>query len=175
MKAFITIISAPGEFLKVRQRIRNISFDERVKISNCYDVTGFCDIIVETAYEGSLEGFFEDVVDVINKISEVNKLTTYLVYAHSTEKSTEKPISGYIFIGAIPSQITNVYKELSKLQGIVSSNIVSGEYDIIGVTTVPLAEMPEFISKIQNISGLKWSRTCISQDVFRALKGGPQV
>lgn len=175
LKAFITIIAAPGGFQRVRSRIQNLSLGEKARIGNCHDVTGLCDVIAEVFYEGTLREFFEEVINEITKLQEVNKVTTYPVYRHSVARTTQEPVRGYIFIGALPKQVVFVQEELSKLEEIVSTNVVAGEYDIIAVTTNPLQEMTKFARRMQDISGIKWSRTCIPHDVFRTLKEMPQV
>lgn len=171
LKAVITIVAMPSTFSKVRALINNLfSKDPYVTLISNYDVSGFCDIIMEITFKGQIEEFHDKVLSKFLSLSDVNKTTTFpITKASPKENTSQLPVTGFIFINAIPQQIDDVQQELVKIDNIISADIIGGEYDIMAKTVIPINKLPEFVYQIQTLNGIIWSRTCIPLDVFRAL------
>lgn len=167
MKAIIAITVQQGTFKLVRQKIQMFSFGPHTKIISCYDVTGICDVIVEVDFDGCLADLFEEVITTLYKEENINKVTTFPAYYSSPNKQGTDPLTGFLFIQVIPSQIKFVEKELYKLDEIASTSVVAGGYDIIARTTCPLQKMSDFHETKIVIGGIKRTTTCTPLDLYR--------
>jgi hypothetical protein len=172
MRVAVTINAMPGTFQKLRESIVPVfNKTSNIKISSIHDVYGFCDLICELDFEGKTEDIYDDICTRLTSIPEVKRTNTHIVIHKSPpEKSFRNPITGYVFISAIPELIKATQEELIKLSHVISCEIISGEYDILVRTDIPIHLLEEFSLQIQSAKGFRSSDTCIPHDVFRFLQ-----
>ena len=172
MKAFVSIVTTPGEFYTVQRKLKKLwpTRKSNPEILDFDVVVGFCDIIVEVSVKDTKE-LLEKVLDKLMKIPEISVLRTFISIiepAPSTPaKKTEEVTTGYVFINVVPEKARDVLKSLLEISGVTSADLILGEYDIVAKSTVPLYLLPDKISDMQKVDGVKRSVTCIPVSVIK--------
>ncbi len=74
------------------------------------------------------------------------------------------PIKAFVLIVVDPAMTTEVYKQLSAVDGISEVYQVMGPYDIVAVIEVPnLSDVPAVISRhIRRVEGIESTTTCVT-------------
>jgi DNA-binding Lrp family transcriptional regulator len=180
IKAYIFIITSPGQFVEARERIRQ-KWPERewpeggwpegrwpegmrALISSVHILTGFADLIVKVVTK-DLPGLW-GVVDSIAELEEVSKTMTLLASVPSETRAigtdTQEKTTAFILIDGLPHKTKHIQSKLCEFEDIVDCDIVLGDYDIIIQTSVQLNQLLRYIKKIQKIDGVKKTVTSIT-------------
>jgi DNA-binding Lrp family transcriptional regulator len=87
----------------------------------------------------------------------------------STQQSPPKErrylsVKAFVLIVVDPAVTTEVYEQLSGVEGIAEVHQVMGPYDLVAVIDVPtLSDVPAVISKhIRRVDGIESTTTCVT-------------
>ena len=161
-----------GKFYEVRDSLNEIRSDIGKRIVSLDILVGVFDIIIEATAD-TPEDFFRDILRRIIEIPQISNITTFTVIRPSPyRRETEAPLTGYIFVSAVPQRSVEVQDRLSQLPDVVSVDLLLGTYDILLKTTAPVHTLPDYIDELQKVveGGIKRSTTCMPVEIVRRLR-----
>jgi len=128
-------------------------------------ITGYADIVMKV--EATDLSGLEDILDKIGGFEEVNKTETFVVLREAVSApSMVGQSTAFILFATSPHRTNDIQKELARLDGVIGADKVTGEYDIVVETSIPIGRLPSKTEEMQRIDGVRKTMTCLPHSVL---------